>query len=384
MPRCSSANAFLLWLLFFPACTGLGPDVSIASNAPMLAKADSTDSADRDCQLVLRSVVRDQAGDGYKTDCSTGECLFVWRARIEVAASADPGASVHVLYHLTSDPEWWEVQATYQEGGAPGYRLFEATISEHLFGPEEMRPEEQAIELVAFLQLPDGGRLFDHNHYSSDFENTMLDAGNAYQDNDGGACEPLPANCLDVELESGIHTEDERMVHNQDYCLDYDLAGQYDANYCEFYVQGFGNGMMGHYGIPYYWLVAYLQVGQQEGEVVGVGMFTRYHDSETGAAGQRFSLGIQVADGIWKTGFVYMTSGMMMGSYSYVVEDFAFFIDVRRPTGEVVRLWQSRQGANYGLNDVFSLPTIKEYIPYGNIQWANNDSVVFDSRSACR
>ncbi|HUU04082.1 MAG TPA: hypothetical protein VM425_21775 [Myxococcota bacterium] len=350
----------------------------------MLAKTDGGDSADHDCHLVLRSVMRNQAAGGYETDCSTGECFFVWRVKIEVATSVDPGAGVHVLYHLTSDPGWWEAQATYQEGGAPGYRLFEATISEHLFGLEDAHSEERAIELVAFLRMPDGSRLFDHNNYTSDFANTLLDAASAYQDDDGGSCQPLPENCLDVERESGIHTEDERMVHNQDYCLDYDMAGQYDAGFCEFHVQGFGNGMMGHYGIPYYWLVAYLQIGQQQGAVVGVGMYTRYHDADTGAAGQRFSLGIQVADGVWKTGFVYLTSGMMMGNYSYLVEDFAFFIDVRRSSGEVVRLWQSRHGANYSLSDVFSQPTTKEYIPYGNIQWANDESAVFDSRRICQ
>lgn len=44
----------------------------VAAQAPALGKADSTDSADRECQLVLREVGRTPAGDGYAKQCAGG------------------------------------------------------------------------------------------------------------------------------------------------------------------------------------------------------------------------------------------------------------------------------------------------------------------------
>jgi hypothetical protein len=86
-----------------------------------------------------------------------------------------------------------------------------------------------------------------------------------------------------------------------------------------------------------------------------------------------------------KTGFTFVYTGVMgSGSYHYAVAQMAFFIDVKRVTGEVVRLWQSRQGANYSWDDAFGPPTAKLYIPYGNIQYASDGAGVFDAKQACR
>jgi hypothetical protein len=191
--------------------------------------------------------------------------------------------------------------------------------------------------------------------------------------------------CRDVELETGIRTESELQAHNAPYCLGYDLAGQLDADHCEFHVDGFGNGHVGHYGFPYDWLVAYLRTGPQGGQVLAAGMFTRFHDVATGAPGQRFSLGVQVEPGLWRTGFAYHVLGMGgLQPADRVAEEMSFFIDVRRPSGEVVRLWHSRHGADYSWTDAFGLPTTSQGVPYGSVQWAHPDAAVLESRRACR
>lgn len=505
------------WVVALAACSSAANEEpssrATASTAPLIGSELSMDRADHDCQLVLRSVMRYPGGADYEQDCSGSECLYVWRGWIEVADTVDPQHSVHVLYHLTHDATWWEVEATEQDDAAPGYRRYGFALSEKLFGPAAGSAEGLAIELVAFLRDPGGARIFDHNRYRADFDNTQLTFENGFAAGDGGVCQPVvgtlwfhdnwdegahgirrqggylevhydldrlphcrdthngypawdtvayakffpgeqlvsgsvrevvtddgvptgeileaplvmpipedatavelwfrnssgagsscetwdsnydanyrfdvwpPADhprCQDVEKESGIRTEDYRMAHNQPHCVAYDVAAQYDASHCEFFVEGFGDGYVGHYGIPFHWLLAYLRIGAVEGEVLNAGMWSRFHDAETGEAGQRFLLGLAEAEGSWRTGFAYFTVGMMGAEGTdYIVDELAFFIDVRRPAGEVVRLWQSRRGANYGLSDAFALPTTREYIPYGNIEWSHPDSPIFDSRHGC-
>lgn len=65
------------------------------------------------------------------------------------------------------------------------------------------------------------------------------------------------------------------------------------------------------------------------------------------------------------------------------VEELAFFADVRRPDGQVVRLWQSRHGANYSWDDAFGLPTTPQPIAYGHTEWANSEAPIYESRNTC-
>ncbi len=484
-----------------------------ASPPPLLGKVDSTDQADRSCQVVLRQVQREGTDGSYETDCSSSSCVYVWRGSIDVAETVAPEATVHVLYRLGAGTTWWEVAASYQPAVMVGYRRYTFSMSEHLFGSDMTASEQQSIDLVAFVRLPGGGRLFDHNRFTNELQNHVLVAEDGFSSDDAGVCQPVvgtvsfhdnweestwgirrqggylrvnydidrlddcrgthngfpawdvvahakflpggqlfsgsvrefidhqgvPTNqgvdhpylvkipddaeavqlwfmnytgagsscqawdsneganyhfdvwptaddprCRDVEKETGAVTEDHRMVHNAPYCLAYEVEEQFDAAPCEFYLNEFGWGHMGHYGLPTDWLVAYLQVSPQDDEVLGVGMYTRFRDSTTGELGQRFSLGIQVARDVWKTGFSYhVTEIQGVEGYAYEVDEFAFFVDLRRPSGQVVRMWKSRYGANYSWDDAFSLPTSTEYIPYGNIQWANPGAEIFDSQHDC-
>ncbi|MBW2732125.1 MAG: hypothetical protein JRH20_07000 [Deltaproteobacteria bacterium] len=163
--------------------------------------------------------------------------------------------------------------------------------------------------------------------------------------------------------------------HPESHCVNYDIDAQYDANHCEFYLANIGHGYMGHYGIPNRWLEASLEVKTQLGPILGVGMFSRARHKDTHEIHERFTFARLVSGDSWQTG---------LRTLLYDIEALAFFIDVRRPTGEVIRLWQSRHGVNYSMGDAFSLPTSTTSIPYGNIQYAHPDAAIFDTRRACR
>jgi hypothetical protein len=503
-----------LLMFVLAACGGVDPaSLSTSAKAPALDKADGMDGADHGCQVILRSVGRNPAANGEddETDCSSGECLYVWRGSVDVAEDVPGETQVLVLYHLKSDSNWWEVRGEALYTSTPGFRSYSFAMSEHLFGPGG--GEAQEIELVAFLQDADGSRLFDHNARQGDFENLGLSAYNTYAGGDLGVCQPMvgdlwfskewmttaygarrqggylrvnyelerlpecrgthngypcwdivahvrflpggqeasgsvrrfvtqngtPTNqaeavpfvtlipedadqvqvwfenfsgcgqscsawdsnygdnyefdiwppaddprCQDVERDRGQRYEDPRMAWNDPTCLPYKIAGDYNATSCEFWLDGLGLGFVGHYGIPFHWLLSYLKVGPQDGTVQNAGLFTRFHDNGSGSVGVRFSLGVQESEGLWRTGFAYQITGFQgVQGRDVTVDEFAFFIDVKRPSGEVVRLWQSRGGQNYRPSDAFSMATYTEYIPYGNIQWADQAASVFDSKHAC-
>ena len=187
--------------------------------------------------------------------------------------------------------------------------------------------------------------------------------------------------CLDVERDGqSIINGDARNIRNQPYCIGYDLAAQYDATNCEFHTSSLGVAYEGHYGMPLRWIFAWINVGAVAGEVLSAGLFTRYRDELTGEDGERYSLGYQTEPGRWRVGFTYE---MVIPAVRVQILELAFFLDVSRADGTVVRLWQSRQGQNYPFDDVMNHLGATESIPYGNIRMATQDALIFDARNTC-
>ncbi|MBN2495768.1 MAG: hypothetical protein JXR96_14340 [Deltaproteobacteria bacterium] len=177
----------------------------------------------------------------------------------------------------------------------------------------------------------------------------------------------------------------EDKYHASAYCPERTPDIQADASFCEFVLDGLGDGYEGHYGIPFRWLDAYLSVGPQDGSVRDAGIYVSFFDHSIGEPDWRMAFGREIEPGMWHAGFTYLFTGYMGdSSYRYTIDAYAFFLDVQRPSGELVRLWQSRGGANYAWEDAFCLPTSTEYIPYGREEWASQDSAVFDHQRACR
>jgi hypothetical protein len=492
--------------LAFAGCGELQAPGAIEGRAPALGKAQSSDSADHSCQIVLRSIGRQPGGSDYQTQCSGKVCSYIWKGTVELADGL--AGTVHVLYRQAGDATWWQVAATPAASSQPGFVAYDVALAEHLFGPGAA---PKAISLIPYLERPDGSRLFDHNRQAGDLDTYTLDAADSYALGDGGACAPvfgrlsffdnwgqnqtgalrqggylvvdygiarlaqcrgthngypawdivaharflpggqelsgsvrelvtaqgtptgsavsksltlkIPTDATAVELwfhnytgagsscqawdsnygknyrfdiwppasdprckgiESWTSWASDMPYRTDPTCLGYTVDANVDASYCELYLNGIGDGYMGHYGIPNHWVEAYVTVGPQQGQLLNVGMHTRYVDVATKAKGERVTIGQKVASDVWQTGFKYDHPGMMgSGAYHYTVEQMAFFIDVRRPTGKVVRLWQSRHGVNYSWSDAFSLPTTAKWIAYGNIQYASDASQIFDAKHAC-
>lgn len=490
--------------------TPTGSQGAVASAPAALGKADGTDRADRACQVVLRSVGRQPGDEDYETQCEGGLCRYVWRGSVDVAEEVPLTTTVHVLYHRISDPTWWEVTATPDIGGLPGFRRYSFAISEHLFGPGD--PGER-IQLVAFLRDPDGGRLFDHNRFPGDFDNLTLSEANGYSGDDGGVCRPrvavvsfaedwtettygplrqggwmeiqydldrlptcrgthngfpawdveahalflpggqtlsgsvrtlvsnrgwptneavekpwlvrIPSDaesvqiwfrnysgagssceaydsnfganyvfevwpsedhprCQGIEKARDLRAESEHMVMNEAWCLMYDVSTNADSTHCELRVEGFGDGFMGHYGIPFRWYVAYLRVGPVDGTVLNAGMWAETTDEETKESVQHFALGLAIGEGLYRAGLPYLITGYQgVKPVNVRLVQFAFFVDVRRADGRVERLWVSRNGANYTLTDAFGLGAISQSIPYGHIAWAPPEARVLESNRSC-
>ncbi|MEZ4340877.1 MAG: DUF6209 family protein [Sandaracinaceae bacterium] len=468
------------------------------------------DAADRSCQVVLRSVGRVPGGADFETECDADGCRYVWHGAVDVSLDAADVGGVGVLYHQVSDSTWWSVRASLGRAVTPGYRRWDFAMSEHLFGPADVA---EPIELVAYVVTADGSRRFDHNRFSDDFENLVLDVPSAFGASDGGVCAPtvgtltfgagfaaqrsgelrqggwlriqydidrlatcrgthnghpawdvvalgrflpggqpiegsvrelvsnygVPTNeavdlplvvavpddaeavelwfhnftgagssceawdsnygsnyrfdvwpdasdprCLDVLRETGARTEDPRMAHTAPDCLGYALDAQRDAPACGLVVQGFGQGAIGHYGIPFGWWLAHLRVGDLGGAVLGVGLYARFTDRETGAPGQRFAFGAEIEPGLWQVGLEHDITARYAGpGRSWDVHEVAFFADVARSDGRVERLWNSGGGANYDVAATMSAPPTLQSIPYGQIRWANDGAAVLASRHAC-
>jgi len=188
--------------------------------------------------------------------------------------------------------------------------------------------------------------------------------------------------CTGVEKETGVRGEDPRMSWTAPACFEYDVAAHEDAG-CEFSVDGFGNGYIGHYGIPYRWIVAYMKALPAAGEVLTAGLYVKYFDNIASKEDERLVMGIEEVPGVWRTGFAYEIAPVQREPRNATILEYAFFMDVRRGD-RVVRLWHSRHGANYRLSDAFTLPPYTEGIPYGRIEWANQGASVLDSKHACQ
>lgn len=163
--------------------------------------------------------------------------------------------------------------------------------------------------------------------------------------------------------------------------LNYKPAFNYSTANCEFYVNAFGRGY-GEYsnaGVRWRWLEAYVSVAAQEGVLLNVGMWARCQEGDEVI--EYFSFGYEIETNYWETGLMVYHSRQ---GYKREVQEFAFFIDVQRPTGEFVRLWQSGGGANYTLAEVFAVPGYKKISPKSLVEYADESSVIFEMKRACR
>lgn len=173
--------------LALAACTAEPTSTRIAAPAPLLDVSGGSDAADRDCNVVLRQLLRVDAGGGsgsYETDGPS----WVFVAEVEVSESAaSQGLAPALLYQSGSDPTWYSATGVEDPDGAtPGFVKYDITLDTGVPGPTTT---DQSLQAIPYLPLAGGGRLFDHNRYSADLASYDLDP------TDDFSIWPAPAVC---------------------------------------------------------------------------------------------------------------------------------------------------------------------------------------------
>jgi len=161
------------------------------------AQGLATDRADRACQVVLRHAERlPGATGGYETRCdSGGVCGFVWQATIDVATAAaqTAGTTAWVQWRSTDASTWTRKQAAKVSGGPAGYQRYTVRIDSKTVGPgmSATAMQRSRLDLLPYLRLADGSRVFDHNRVTGDFDTYALVIANQWSiAEDPNACRP--------------------------------------------------------------------------------------------------------------------------------------------------------------------------------------------------
>lgn len=165
-----------LLLVVVAACAdaGNGTDGDGEATAPLIGVDGSHDQADRNCHVVLRQLARSGSGFFYETNGSS----WVWGGTVEIsAAAAAEGLVPSAMYHLAPNGPWTSVDATPSQATAtPGFVRFDVRLDQNLPGPgwSGTSLSNAKIEVVPFVRLPQGGRLFDHNRNPGDLTNYVM------------------------------------------------------------------------------------------------------------------------------------------------------------------------------------------------------------------
>ncbi|MBV8762982.1 MAG: hypothetical protein JO257_37195 [Deltaproteobacteria bacterium] len=141
----------LACLLVLTACVD-SPATQTQAPAPLVGVDGSHDQADRNCNVVLRDL---QPDHGPQTTYS---------GRVDISqVAATEGLVPSLMYKDPSHGTWSAVTGVpSSQPGTPGYVRYDVHIPTVQNAP---------FQVVPYLQLAQGGRLFDHNRNPSDLDN---------------------------------------------------------------------------------------------------------------------------------------------------------------------------------------------------------------------
>ena len=152
--------------------------------------------------------------------------------------------------------------------------------------------------------------------------------------------------------------------------LGYTISANYAAHNCELWVTGFGKGNYSVDGPTVDWIEAYVTAPPQDGTILHTAMFVL----TGGTSNNAVVLAQPTQADQSETGFRIDSS---------TAQNVAFFVDVKRPTGEVVRLWQSNDGQNYSVDSIMLNATDSVPLGGGSVLYANSQVSLFDQMRAC-
>lgn len=178
---CAAARLACSALVLLVACDDAGrvSDTTQGQPAPAIvfgADGVGTDRADYDCKVALVSAGRVADGrGGYEVDCSSGPCR--WRIVGELVVGEGVEGTPHVLFQTTETGRWLAVEAAPSGVGRFSFELIDGTPRPDFSGTALARSK---VELIPYLLLEDGGRLFDHNRLPDPFASYALTVGNGF------------------------------------------------------------------------------------------------------------------------------------------------------------------------------------------------------------
>ncbi|MDB4959478.1 MAG: hypothetical protein JWO36_7047 [Myxococcales bacterium] len=165
------------------------PSEESTSTDPVLGEG-AHDLADRNCNIVLRNMGRNNTGLGFETQGPS----WVWQGTIEISdAAAAEGLVPKVLYKIGSTTTWRQATATpVQVAATPGFHRYTVRISAGLPGPASSATTlaNARIQVVPLLPTGGGGRLFDHNRNPGDLDNYVITSPDFAIWNDDAVCAP--------------------------------------------------------------------------------------------------------------------------------------------------------------------------------------------------
>ncbi len=222
---------FGLLALGITGCGVGSADVTVADDDRLTDEALLVgDSADRSCQVTLRSVGRVAgATGGFATRCTpNGPCYFIWEGVIDVAATAKAGSKPWVLYRSTDATVWSKKVGTAIAGGPAGYQRYKFRLETNTVsaGMSATSLQRARLELSPYLRLPDGTRLFDHNRLPGELDVTALTANNAWAlSEDPAVCRPVGQSRATLKF-NGDWSEEQHgaLVANGKGVIEFDLS----------------------------------------------------------------------------------------------------------------------------------------------------------------
>jgi len=175
-------------------CVASGGSTNLTESStqgPLVGVDGSLDQADRSCNIVLRDLERPNGSPGYQT----GGANWIWTGGIELSnAAAAEGLVPAALYQSGSDTTWHEVTGTVSTIAATtGYRRYDLELDgSSLPGPSMSGTAiaSSKIQVVPYIHLAGGGRLFDHNRNLGELANYTMTAPDLAISKDTTVCAP--------------------------------------------------------------------------------------------------------------------------------------------------------------------------------------------------
>lgn len=186
------------------------PEEFSVDEAPLLGSSGK-DSAERGCNLVLRSLSRTRGPTGgFTTRCTAGRCVVVWTGSLDVAASAlAEGARPFVLFKASNATGWTKATPSRVVGAPAGFqrfavRLDRATLEE---GLSASGWANASLQVAPYLLATTGARLFDKNRGGGDFDNYVLREANGFAvAPDDAVCAPVQKPLAQLEFSAGFRS----------------------------------------------------------------------------------------------------------------------------------------------------------------------------------